>query len=141
VKELPEKIWQPPRAASTAVIRAKELRKDSTYAEDLLWMELRNRRFKSHKFRRQHPLGKYILDFFSYGANLAIELDGPIHDTQNEADTWRQQIIESRGIRVIRFRNEEVEHEMESVLTKIADALAEASTSSEKRNIRNETTT
>jgi len=94
-----------------------------TPAEKILWTELRNRRFIDHKFRRQHPIGKWIVDFFSYKARLAIELDGSIHDNQREEDEWRQKLIENHNIRFIRFRNEEVETNIDAVLQEIASKI------------------
>jgi very-short-patch-repair endonuclease len=123
MKELPKKIWTPPRASPAAVTRAKELRKEATSAEQLLWKSLRDRRLQNCKFRRQHPIGKYVLDFFSYEAKLAIELDGSIHDDPQEADLWREQVIGTRGIRFLRFRNEEVDHNLNYVLERISQAI------------------
>jgi very-short-patch-repair endonuclease len=123
MKELPKKIWTPPRSSPGAVSRARELRKEMTHAESLLWIELRDRRFKEHKFRRQHPIGKYIVDFFSFSAKLAIELDGGIHNERVEEDNWRQAVIQTRGIRFLRFRNEEIEQNMQTVLDRIGEAL------------------
>jgi very-short-patch-repair endonuclease len=103
--------------------RAKELRKEQTEAERMLWRVLRNRSVNGLKFRRQHPLDGFVLDFFCPEVKLCVELDGGIHDSQLERDAERTAQLEARGLRVIRFRNEEVE-EMASVLRRIAKAAA-----------------
>lgn len=89
---------------------AKQLRKNQNDAEKLLWAKLRNRRFSGVKFRRQQPIGKYIVDFVSYEVNLIIELDGGQHSTRvgKSKDTKRKQELESLGYRVLRFWNNEL---------------------------------
>lgn len=74
---------------------AGDLRKSMTPAEKVLWEKLRNRQLHRFKFRRQHPLKEFIVDFFCYDAMLAIEVDGDIHDeeSQNERDLQRTQIL------------------------------------------------
>ena len=100
--------------------RAKGLRKNMTAAEILLWGYLKTDPF-GYKFRRQHPLGIYIADFFSYKLKLVIEVDGEVHNNDNVKlnDEKRQQGIESDGIEVIRFKNEEVMKTLEVVMEKI----------------------
>ncbi|HWF44249.1 MAG TPA: DUF559 domain-containing protein, partial [Candidatus Kapabacteria bacterium] len=75
------------------------------------------------KFRRQHPIGKYILDFYCSKARLAIELDGAVHQGHEEEDAWREKIVGTHGIRFLRFTNEEVENNIESVLKCIQEAI------------------
>lgn len=94
-----------------------------TPAEQLLWRELRNRRFGNVKFRRQQPLDWYIADFFCATARLVIELDGDSHMGQEERDARRQVYIESHDIRVIRFWNFEVHENLSWVLDSIGHAL------------------
>ncbi|HVH11396.1 MAG TPA: endonuclease domain-containing protein [Longimicrobium sp.] len=111
------------RRTSRAVrARAKELRKEQTPAERMLWRVLRDRAVNGLKFRRQHPLDGFVLDFYCPEVKLCVELDGGIHDTQAERDAGRTAQLEARGLRVIRFRNEEVEDDMASVLRRIAKA-------------------
>ena len=100
---------------------AKGLRKSQTPAESLLWEKLRANRLDGHKFYRQCPIGRYISDFFCGEINLVIELDGAVHDQyrQREYDKVRQQEIEGRNMTVLRFRNEQVLYDMESVLDTI----------------------
>ena len=108
-----------------AVVRAKELRKESTNAEEVMWRAIRDRRLSDCKFRRQHPIGKYILDFFSYEVKLAIELDGSVHEGTESEDSWREKVIASRGIRFLRFKNDEVEYNLPSVLAQIINVIDE----------------
>jgi very-short-patch-repair endonuclease len=99
--------------------RARELRQEMTRAEQLLWERLRNRQLAGLKFRRQHPLGPFITDFYCAEYRFVIEIDGDIHDFQEEQDEQRTRQFEEFGYRVIRFRNEEVESNIELVLKKI----------------------
>ncbi|MCX6379946.1 MAG: DUF559 domain-containing protein [Armatimonadetes bacterium] len=102
---------------------AERLRKQMTPAEQTLWQALRETRFRQWRIRRQHPLGKFILDFCVTSHRLAIEVDGSIHDLQQEHDAERTTMLEAYGYRVIRFRNEEVEQDLEKVLQCIEDTL------------------
>jgi cyclase len=88
-----------------------------TPSEVLLWEYLRKKPL-GYKFRRQHPLGQFIADFYCYALKLVIEVDGNIHDSPEakEKDGIRQGMIESDGIKVIRFRNEEVNSKLETVI-------------------------
>ena len=114
-----------PRVPQYIVGLAQELRQKQTPAEETLWECLRNRRLSSAKFRRQHPLGRYIADFYCHEAGLVIELQGSVHSAkeQREYDAIRQETIEQQGISVMTFANHEVEHNLEGVLLKIVDAL------------------
>jgi very-short-patch-repair endonuclease len=107
------------RAHAVVQERAKELRKVMTPAEKILWERLRNRQLGGFKFRRQHPMGSFIADFYCAECKLVVEIDGNIHISQAEADAERTAIIESFGYRVIRFRNAEVETNLQTVLNKI----------------------
>src|SRR4051794_24690260 len=103
---------------------ARRLRRDMTDAERCLWKHLRAHRFACEKFRRQVPMGPYILDFVSHRSRLIVELDGGQHAAQVEHDRERTRWLESRGYRVIRFWNNQVLTETEPVLESIALALA-----------------
>lgn len=100
--------------------RAKELRSRLTYAEGMLWMYLRTKP-KGYKFRRQHPIRQYIVDFYCHSLKLVIEVDGPIHDREEnkKADMERQHNLEAEGLRVIRFTNDEVRMNMENIIEQI----------------------
>lgn len=111
--------------------RCRELRQSATDAEQLLWELIRNRQLLGAKFRRQHPVGPFILDFYCHEAKLAIELDGGVHTDPEQAhrDAERTKALEIEGIRVLRFWNHEAINNTEEVLTKIRDVLANASDS------------
>lgn len=85
----------------------------------MLWERLRGRQLGGFKFRRQAPMGRFIADFYCAERKLIVELDGGIHDFQLEADQLRTEEMESFGYRVIRFKNEQVEKDIESVLSSI----------------------
>lgn len=102
--------------------RARELRQQMTPAEKLLWSRLRNKQLNGLKFRRQHPLGPFIADFYCAARRLVVEIDGDIHDLQPERDAARTEQFEQYGYRVIRFRNEQVLNDIESVLAAIEAA-------------------
>ena len=87
---------------------ARILRRGMTDAERLLWQHLRGRQIAGLRFRRQHPLGRYILDFVCLEIGLAIEVDGGQHDEGRDRDRARTAWLEQRGYRVLRFWNHEV---------------------------------
>src|ERR1043166_400259 len=103
---------------------AKALRNDLTAEETILWGALKNR-FPDCKFRRQHPLSKYIADFYCHKLKLIIDVDGSIHSLKKNItqDKLRQQDLENLGIKVLRFTNEQVRNKMETVLEKINDLI------------------
>jgi very-short-patch-repair endonuclease len=105
--------------------RRKELRNNATPAEQQLWRILKSRNLDGHKFRRQHSVGPYILDFYCPARKLAIELDGDTHFT-NEAEDYdknRTSYLNSMGITVLRFLNTDVFHNLEGVAEKILQKL------------------
>ena len=81
---------------------AREFRKTSTASEDRLWQALRMGRLHGAKVRRQHPIGPFVVDFFCPKHGLIVEVDGPIHETQQEHDQARQALLEACGYRVLR---------------------------------------
>ena len=99
------------------VERARALRKKETWAEKLMWRWLRDRRFASYKFRRQHPEGIYFLDFYCEEASLAIELDGSGHGHpgQQKLDTEREKYLTSQGIKVLRFWNSHLRRNAQNI--------------------------
>ena len=105
------------------VSRAKALRKRQTDAEAVLWKHLRDRRLGDHKFRRQQPLGPYIVDFVCFEKRLIVELDGGQHNQRSAADADRDAWLESQGYQVLRFWNNEVFRQAEAVKEVIAEAL------------------
>ncbi|MGA9397495.1 MAG: endonuclease domain-containing protein [Anaerolineaceae bacterium] len=107
------------------LLYARKMRKDAPDAESYLWQLLRDRRFAGYKFRRQHPVGRYILDFYCEQAKLAIELDGGQHQAQIIYDEKRTAQLNQAGIRVIRFWDNEVltlpEQVLEDILFNISE--------------------
>jgi len=101
------------------VMIARSLRKKMTRSEGLLWTYLNNRGMCGFKFRRQYPFHGFVIDFYCPEKRLGIELDGGIHKCQKEYDKQRQQIIEREKVRLLRFENESVLQDMESVLRTI----------------------
>ena len=97
--------------------RARHLRKVETWAEKLMWRWLRDRRFSGYKFRRQHPVGKYFLDFFCEEAELNIELDGSQHGfpDQRRHDEEREKFLKSLGIKTLRFWNSRLRRDDQTI--------------------------
>ncbi|MFQ5773874.1 MAG: endonuclease domain-containing protein [Kiloniellaceae bacterium] len=104
---------------------ARSLRRNATDAEHLLWQRLRNRQIADLKFRRQEPIGPFVVDFFCLERNLIVEVDGGQHATAQDRDAARTAWLEARGYRVIRFWNNEVIGNIEGVLETIARAVRE----------------
>jgi very-short-patch-repair endonuclease len=100
-------------------LNARNLRQNLTPAEQILWQHLRNRKLHGLKFRRQHPIGRFIVDFYCPESRLIVELDGEIHDRQFEYDTARTEQLQAYGDRVLRFQNQEVLDRLSSVLDEI----------------------
>src|SRR4030067_1832618 len=103
--------------------RRRELRRNQTEAEKLLWARLRNKQIYGIKFFRQFSIGAYVLDFYSPTIKLAVELDGGQHAEKDaqEYDKVRSNYLEAQGIEVMRFWNNDVMRNMEGVLYKIAE--------------------
>ena len=99
--------------------RCRELRRKLTDAEILMWQLLRNRGLMGYKFRRQHPMGPFILDFYCDEVKLAVELDGGHHSLQVEKDAARTRDLEDQGITVLRYWNDVVLENTEGVLVDI----------------------
>lgn len=119
----PEKDTPNPRGVpAISKGNARELRLTLTPAERLLWNELRDRQLGGLKFRRQHPVGPYVLDFYCATAKLGVEVDGEIHAALTEYDADRTAHMERYGYRVLRFTNEEVLAHPERVLSRILNA-------------------
>jgi very-short-patch-repair endonuclease len=118
------KLPKPPLDPNTLAF-ARTLRRSSTDAEQLLWRLLRNRRLAGFKFRRQHPVPPYTLDFYCDAKKLAIELDGGQHFTEEARahDEIRTGFLASRGIQVLRFWNDIVLTETDAVLEAIHNTL------------------
>jgi formamidopyrimidine-DNA glycosylase len=107
----------------TRVARARELREATTDAEKKLWRRIRSRQLLGMKFRRQHPIGDYIVDFYCDEARLAIELDGGQHASSSDYDSARTEGLKRLGIRVLRFWNNDVLGNLDGVLQRVSDQL------------------
>ncbi len=95
----------------------QDLRKNMTQAEKKLWYRINRKQIGGFKFRRQHPFRKrFILDFYCPKVGLAIEVDGCIHESQKEHDEIRQSEIEATGVKIIRFKNMEIENNIDKVV-------------------------
>ncbi|RZJ29858.1 MAG: endonuclease domain-containing protein [Brevundimonas sp.] len=120
--------------------RARRLRRPLSPPEARLWVRVRAHRLHGHKFRRQHPFGPYILDFYCAAAQLAVEVDGRIHDYPDRAerDRKRTRWLASQGVRVIRIAAIDVKDELDGVLAFIArvlrERLADPSVTSRRRD-------
>jgi len=111
---------------------AHELRKKATPAETLLWQLLRDRRFLGLKFRRQHQIGSYVVDFYCDEKKLVVELDGPVHDApaRRAMDSKRDAYLRSLGLTVIRISNQKLLEQTEEALAEIASATLPSPTGS-----------
>lgn len=103
--------------------QASVLRKNLTHAEKLLWERIRLKQLDGLKFRRQQAVGRFIADFICFEKRLIIELDGGVHISQKERDSERDHYLRESGYNVIRFLNEEVEQNIEVVLSRIKEYL------------------
>jgi 5-methyltetrahydrofolate--homocysteine methyltransferase len=101
---------------------AREMRKEPSKAENILWQVLCNRQIDGLKFRRQHVLGKYIVDFCCIEHGLVVEFDGDSHAEQEVYDEHRTNWLESQGFRVIRFSNFDVLENLGAVVEEIQEA-------------------
>jgi len=117
---------------SVIIAITRALRKKNTKSESILWQKLRNKKLNGVKFNRQHAIkfiidGKkrfFIADFYCSEYKLVIEIDGKIHERQKDYDEMRTYIMNTIGIKVIRFKNEEIECNLGDVLTKINEELS-----------------
>ena len=100
---------------------ARMLRKNSTQAEILLWNELKGKQILRYDFHRQKPVGNYVLDFYCPRLKLAIEIDGSSHENRDAEDENRQRELEKKGMRFLRFPDEEVKLNIERVVEEIRD--------------------
>ncbi|MBI4054420.1 MAG: endonuclease domain-containing protein [Candidatus Doudnabacteria bacterium] len=99
---------------------ARQLRNNMTDAEKMLWYFLRFKNLNSYKFRRQQPIGKYVVDFVCFQNKLIIEIDGGQHVENKQQDMIRDRWLEKQGFKVLRFWNNEVLENRDEVVVKIA---------------------
>jgi very-short-patch-repair endonuclease len=114
------------RVAKEKLHRAKELRRDMTPAEKILWDEVRANRLGMH-FRRQQVIAGFIVDFYCHSAALVVEVDGDIHDLQREEDDKREKALRELGLRILRFRNDKVLSNLSTVIRIIREQMNTAS--------------
>ena len=110
------------RIAAEKLQRARELRREMTPAENILWQALRGNKLGVH-FRRQQIISGFIVDFYCHQADLVIELDGGIHAEQKDYDAEREKVLSEMGLRTLRFSNNEVLENLPQVLKRIVNFL------------------
>ena len=110
------------RVDQVKVQRAKELRRQMTKEERILWQQLRTNRLQGFHFRRQQVIAGFIVDFYCHAAGLAVEMDGEVHQQQVEYDAERDCVLSARGLRILRIRNTEIFENLPGVLARIAAA-------------------
>lgn len=101
--------------------RARQLRKEQTPAEQKLWRALRSRNLEGFKFRRQHPIDRFIVDFYCAEVRLVIEVDGDVHAAQEEYDATRTEWLQTAGCTVMRFQNRDVLQRLDDVAQEIIE--------------------
>ena len=106
------------RVSKKKLQRSRELRREMTPVEKLLWKELRANKLGVH-FRRQQIISGFIIDFYCHKADLVVEVDGDIHDLQQEEDARREKALRELGLTIVRFRNEDVRKDLPTVLARI----------------------
>ena len=111
-----------PTLSDKQLVRGRELRKKSTFPERRLWNAIRAGRLCGIKFRRQHAIGAFFADFYCHEHRLGIELDGASHNDQGLYDLRREEYFRAQNLRVVRFSNDDVLHDLESVLRAILTA-------------------
>ena len=101
----------------------RQLRHDETPAERILWKHLRGKQLEGYRFRQQHGFGMYVMDFYCPSLRLCIELDGSVHDDEivKQKDKERTKFLETSRIHVIRFKNDEIENDIEDVKKRILE--------------------
>jgi very-short-patch-repair endonuclease len=102
-------------------VRTFEFRDNPTPAERSLWKILRNNQICGLKFRRQHKIGQFIVDFYCHKIGLVIELDGAVHNNRKVEDQVRTDWLKTLGLRIVRFRNEDIMNNMQSVISTIME--------------------
>ena len=127
--------WQTARTSSYVLLRELKTKnkEQQTEAEEFLWKQLRGKNLEGYKFRRQHIIDEFIVDFVCLSKNLVIEIDGGYHNEPEvkQADEVRTEILNSLGFKVIRFTNEEVINDIENVLLTIKNELTAAASALE----------
>ena len=118
-----DKHWTEPRLWRRLKPSARAMRHAPTSAEEALWKVLRARKLDGLRFRRQHPIGQFIVDFYCAEANLAVEVDGAVHSGQHDQDEARDRDLNARGVTVLRITNDEALNDPDHVLRRIREFL------------------
>jgi very-short-patch-repair endonuclease len=116
-----------PRLLRESTYRARQLRQRSTAAERLLWESLRGRALEGAKFRRQHPIGPYVVDFYCLEARLVIEADGGHHLARRRRDRLRDAYLRRAGLTILRFSNDQILADTDAVIARIRSFLCSSS--------------
>jgi very-short-patch-repair endonuclease len=116
--------WQTNGMKEVKKYFARQLRKGQTKAEKIVWELIRDRKFRGLKFRRQHVIEGFVIDFYCPEHKLGVEVDGGIHLKRKDYDRLRQEVIESEGITVIRISNKELMNRKRSVLDKLEETFS-----------------
>ncbi len=122
----PDRWNIPPEMAYAMTRIARQLRKNPTPSEAILWLALQKRQLDGRKFRRQMPIGPFVVDFYCSSERLIVEVDGPIHESQRALDQERQTLLESLGLRFVRVTAAQVEADLPAVLRAIRAAFGPA---------------
>ena len=117
------RIHIPPETRRKMIEIAREFRKAPTKGEKMLWEALRGKKLDGVKFRRQQPIGFFVVDFYNSVYRLVVEVDGPVHESQKEADKARQEILEELGLAVFRIKSEVVEKNLPTALDLIRQVI------------------
>ncbi len=116
--------WEIPETLRKKMIEvARDFRKQPTPSEAIMWQSLRERKLEGLKFRRQQPIGNFVVDFFCAEQRLIVEIDGGIHEAQKDLDRQRQELLESLGLRFVRIPSERVEQDLPQALQIIKNSL------------------
>ena len=107
--------------SAAKVERSRELRREMTNAERILWQQLRGGRLNGLKFRRQQIIDGFIVDFYCHAVGLVIEVDGAVHRAQATYDAQRERVLTARGLQVLRLSNDQVEHDLAGALQRIVE--------------------
>jgi very-short-patch-repair endonuclease len=105
---------------------ARHLRRHGTCSERILWEALRDRRLDGVRWKRQQPIGRFVVDFIAPAARLVVEIDGPVHDDRADLDGVRQALLEKEGLHFVRLRSVEIERNLSCALARIRAALSVA---------------
>jgi very-short-patch-repair endonuclease len=116
-----ENIVRGQRVSAKRLENAKELRREMTPAEKILWKEVKANELNGLHFRRQQIVHGYFADFYCHQHELIVEVDGGIHERQQEYDADREEYLIALGLRIIRFTNDEITKDLKGVLQKIVD--------------------